>query len=157
MGSGFFKRNVWDPFLLISQIVAAQSVFYSGFGLWLFIFHSATHRHISIAYIFDASIHTSSTTSMTLLLVAFLANSFTSSVSFWFIVQRAKLCLDFAFTEHFIHFLLCWVTFGFPTSWVWWVMNGVGVLFVAIVSEYLCMRFETKAIPVTSSGPGGLT
>ena len=156
MATGFFKRNAWDPFLLVSQIVAVQAIFYSGLGFWLVIIRSLVHRHISLKFIFNASVHSFTSTAGKLQLVSFLINSLTSSISLWCIVQRAKLCLDFAFTEHFIHFVLCWVTFGFPSSWVWWLMNVVGVLFVSIVSEYLCMRFETKAIPVTS-GPGGLT
>lgn len=35
--SGHFRNTQWDPFLLVSQIVAMQSVYYVSFGLWLSI------------------------------------------------------------------------------------------------------------------------
>ena len=152
MTNGSFKRNVWDPFLIISQIIAVQSVFYAGFGLWLVALRFLIHRHMSLRYIFDSSVNNILTIEGRIQLIAFLLNSLTSSLSFRFIVQRAKLCLDFAFTEHFIHFLLCWWIFGFPKFWVWWVMNILGILLVSILSEFLCMRHEIKAIPVVPTG-----
>ena len=34
-------------------------------------------------------------------------------------VERAKKCLDFAFTAYFIHFAACTVYAGFPKQWQW--------------------------------------
>lgn len=35
--SGHFRNTQWDPFLLVSQIIALQSVYYVTFGIWLSI------------------------------------------------------------------------------------------------------------------------
>jgi len=35
------------------------------------------------------------------------------------IVERAKKCLDFAFTIYLVHFIACWIYSGFPSSLVW--------------------------------------
>lgn len=149
MSNGFFRRSVWDPVLIVSQICAVQAIFYAGFGLWLFLLRLIINRHMSLKYVFDSSVDNYVTVEGKLILMAFLLNSLTSSISFRFVVQRAKLCLDFAFTEHFIHLLLCWWTYGFPTSWVWWLMNILGILLVAIISEFVCIRYESKLIPVS--------
>ncbi|CAK9810932.1 Protein SYS1 homolog [Anthophora plagiata] len=35
--SGQFRKTIWDPFLIISQIIAIQTVMYFCLGLWIWI------------------------------------------------------------------------------------------------------------------------
>ena len=75
-----------------------------------------------------------------------------SSLALWNIVQRTKLCLDFTCTVHFFHVIFCWCYNGFPpTSFSWWVINVICVTLMCVSGEFLCMRTELKAIPVSMS------
>ena len=68
-------------------------------------------------------------------------------------VRRTKQCWDFAITMHFFHLLACW---GFnhylPHSVSWWLINVVSIIITTVCAEFLCMRTEMKAIPL-SMGP----
>jgi len=150
--TGQFRNTVWDPLLITSQIFAIQSVFYTSYGLLTFIVCSVAGLPISVGQIFDSKIIGAVSYDGKLQIMVFLINSLICALSIWFIVQRAKQCLDFTVTAHFVHFLLCCFIVGFPKSGIWWVMVMVSVIITALVSEYLCMRYEMKAIPVTVSG-----
>lgn len=69
----------------------------------------------------------------------------------WAIVRRAKQCLDFAATAHLIHLVNCSIYEGFPTSASWWFLNLTCMALMAVIGEFVCMRTELKAIPVTVS------
>lgn len=74
---------------------------------------------------------------------------FFSAAGLWFIVKRTKLCLDFAFTVHFVHFCCCWIYSGhIPQTLSWWIINVIGLALMTVCGEFLCMRSEMKAIPL---------
>ena len=76
-----------------------------------------------------------------------------SALGLWFIVCRTKQCLDFAVTLHCVHFFVCWIYNGhIPHTASWWILNLVGVTLMTVLGEFLCMRTEMKAIPL-SMGP----
>lgn len=78
---------------------------------------------------------------------------FFSAVAIWYIVQRAKLCLDFAVTTHFLHFLGCWIfNRHIPQTLPWWILNVIGCALMTVCGEFLCMRTEMKAIPLSMVG-----
>ena len=71
------------------------------------------------------------------------------SLLMWFVVGRTKQCLDFTATIHGYHFFACWFKYGFmPVTFWWWVTNIGCVILTTVMSEFLCMRSEMKAIPV---------
>jgi nicotinamide riboside transporter PnuC len=75
-----------------------------------------------------------------------------SSVSLWYVVQRTKLCLDFTCTVFLFHIAACWVYNGFLANTLsWWVINVVSITLMCVTGEFLCMRTELKAIPVSMS------
>jgi len=135
--------------LIVSQIIAVQFMFYVCLGAWIFSIDKLSGRYVAINQIFDGKGHSFSSSSGRLIMAAFMLNSVTSSIALWYIVQRAKQCLDFAFTSHFIHFIICWIIVGFPKNWVWWLTNLACITLSTVIGEYLCMRYELKAIPVT--------
>lgn len=57
-------------------------------------------------------------------------------------------CLDFTVTVYLLHFLAVTCYGGLPHSWGWWLCNAVGLIILAVLGEYLCMRSELAAIPV---------
>ena len=51
--SGTFRITVWDPPLIISQIVAVQCIMYVSLGLWIILLLNVIAGHpVSIDYIF---------------------------------------------------------------------------------------------------------
>lgn len=86
-------------------------------------------------------------------MVAYLLNALTSAGGLWYVVQRTKLCWDFAATAHLAHLVVCWAYNGlFPHSLVWWLSCCISVIIMTVLGEFLCMRSELRAIPL-SVGP----
>lgn len=73
------------------------------------------------------------------------------------IIERAKKCLDFAFTFHFVHFVGCWCHSGFPSCWEWWMANSASLIAMALLGEYLCMKRELQEIPLFSPSGAGVS
>ncbi|KAG0415674.1 hypothetical protein HPB47_007157 [Ixodes persulcatus] len=74
------------------------------------------------------------------------------SVGLWYFVQRTKQCLDFSCTVHVYHLLACWVYNGaFPHTLSWWLLNTACVTVTCVCGEFLCIRTEMKAIPLSLS------
>jgi len=90
-----------------------------------------------------------------LVMGAVVLNAFTCALGMWWIVRRAKQCLDFAVTVFVVHLVVCLCYAGFPHSWAWWLTNLVSVAIMAVLGEYLCMRSELAAIPVSGSASLG--
>ena len=53
---GQFRNTVWDPLLIVSQIIAVQSVFYTAYGLLTFTACAAAGQPVSVARMFDAEV-----------------------------------------------------------------------------------------------------
>lgn len=72
---------------------------------------------------------------------------FCSAVYLLYIVQRAKLCLDFALTLHFFHLVIVSIhSKGFPSSFVWWLCFLISASITSLCGEYLCMQREMEPI-----------
>jgi hypothetical protein len=48
-----FRYQKWDPVLIISQIIAVQSLYYLGIGFWILLATFAIDRAPSLDYIFS--------------------------------------------------------------------------------------------------------
>lgn len=88
-----------------------------------------------------------------LIIVKISISYFSRAIALWFIVCRTKQCLDFAATAHFLHLVICWhYNSHFPASLSWWLLNAACVTIMCVYGEYLCLRTELQAIPL-SVGP----
>jgi len=88
---------------------------------------------------------------------SFLLNSLCGAVALWNIVQRTKLCLDFTATAYLIHLVICWSYSGaFPSTLSWWLLIIVCVTMMCVCGEFLCMRTEMKAIPLSMGAKADL-
>ncbi|KAL1115477.1 hypothetical protein AAG570_007507 [Ranatra chinensis] len=152
--SGQFRNSSWDPVLIISQIVAVQSVFYLALGLWLVALNFLVGTSRSLDHIFKYQEIQVRDVTGKLVIVSFVLNSLTGSVGLWWLVQRTKLCLDFSCTAHFLHLVLCWIYNGyFPSTFSWWLLNTACLTVMCVCGEFLCMRTELQAIPLTALPP----
>lgn len=150
--NGRFRSYVWDPFLIVSQIVTLQCVFYSTLGLVIAACLSLGGYTPSLDLLFDTtSIHYIGQTNR-LVLIAHVINSLFGALALWYIIQRAKQCLDFTCTLHLIHFFICWIySRHFPTYLVWWLVQTSCIVLMVVVGEYLCFRSDMKDIPLVGS------
>nr|CAD7205126.1 unnamed protein product [Timema douglasi]CAD7267618.1 unnamed protein product [Timema shepardi] len=157
--TGQFRNTSWDPFLIISQIVAMQCVMYFGLGLWMFLLDLFAGSSRSLDHLFKyQEIHVRDFGGK-LVISAFVLNALTweppltFALGLWLVVQRTKQCLDFSSTAHLFHLVLCWSYNGhFPTSFSWWFLNIACLTITCVCGEFLCMRTELQAIPL-SLGP----
>lgn len=59
-------------------------------------------------------------------------------------------CLDFSVTMFFLFFVVCFFYGGLPHSWAWWLTHLASTAITALTAEYLCMRSELAAIPLSA-------
>uniref|UniRef100_A0A4W5NV27 Protein SYS1 homolog n=1 Tax=Hucho hucho TaxID=62062 RepID=A0A4W5NV27_9TELE len=177
MGS-HFRSYIWDPVLILSQIVLMQCIYYSFLGLWLagvdslvqtnrsldqiFSYEVCPHGMCPVLSVVSELIHNMAlclqvlgfaTMQGRLSMMAFILNSLTCALGLWFFIRRGKQCLDFTVTVHFFHMIGCWIyNAHLPAALSWWLVNVACMALMAVIGEYLCMRTELRAIPV-NSGP----
>uniref|UniRef100_A0A7N5ZR03 Protein SYS1 homolog n=1 Tax=Anabas testudineus TaxID=64144 RepID=A0A7N5ZR03_ANATE len=133
-----FRSYIWDPILIVSQIVLMQCIYYSFLGLWLAGVDSLVQTSRSLDQIFSYEVIGFATVQVTFL-----------CISKW----NSKQCLDFTVTVHFFHMIGCWIyNAHLPAALSWWLVNVACIALMAVIGEYLCMRTELRAIPV-NSGP----
>jgi len=151
--AGQFRYTVWDPWMIISQILTLQSVFYVSLGLWIFLFDSMSGSSKSLDQIFKYQELQPTNFSGKLVLAAYVFNALNCSVGLWYVVQRTKLCLDFSCTIYILHLFVCvWYNSALPYTLSWWLINTVCAAVLCVSGEFLCMRTELQSIPV-SMGP----
>lgn len=148
-----FYAATFDPALIISQIVAMQSLIYLDLGLWLLVLNGLAGRPASTIglgqFFSHRSIRLSSPGGWMSIAAVFL-NALAGGCFLCIVVERAKKCLDFAATTHLLHLCCCVVYDGLPDSWEWWLVNIMSLVVMALLGEYLCMRREMQEIPLFS-------
>lgn len=163
-----YGASVWDPVLIVFQIVSLQCLFYLSLGLWQAVFIGPYVGRLTILYLFSYKTFNVHTYVGWISIVSALLNAVLSAVFLLWIVERAKKCLDFACTTYFLHLCFCWRFAGFPARLEWWATNIAGLVISSLLGEWLCLRREMQEIPInalrgrggggagTSSGTGGV-
>ncbi|XP_010231978.1 protein SYS1 homolog isoform X2 [Brachypodium distachyon] len=132
----FYGAMVWDPWLIVSQIVCLQCLYYLALGLLMALLVGTRVPRLTLLYLFDFATLTPRTT--------------TGCAAFMlYVIERAKKCLDFAATLYIIHLFICIIYGGWPASITWWVVNIVSLAIMSLLGEYLCIRRELRDIPVS--------
>ncbi|XP_045505142.1 protein SYS1 homolog [Colias croceus] len=151
--TGSFRYTQWDPCLIISQIVAMQSVMYLTLCLLVAIMQDLTGSTRTLDHIFEYhEIHVKDNEGRSVIL-AFVINAVIGAYLLWLLVGRTKLCLDFSCTYYGFHLLVCWLYNGmFPTTFSWWALNIACAAITCVAGEFLCLRTELQAIPLSNIG-----
>lgn len=144
----FYGTTVWDPWLIVAQIVCLQCSYYLTLGVFTMVFLGARVPRLSLVYFFDYATLTLSTVTGWCVIASFLLSSLAGAVYMVFLVERARKCLDFSATLYIIHLFLCIMYGGWPSSITWWVVHGTGLGVMALLAEYLCIRREQREIPM---------
>lgn len=145
----FYGSVVWDPWLILAQIVCLQCLYYLTLGVFVSIFVGTRVSHMSLVYFFDYATVTASTVTGWSVIASILLTSVAGAGYMFHLIERAKKCLDFSATVYIIHLFICIVYGGWPSSITWWVVNGTGLALMALLGEYLCIRRELREIPIT--------
>ncbi|KFM65857.1 Protein SYS1-like protein, partial [Stegodyphus mimosarum] len=154
---GHFRYSQWDPLLIISQIITIQAIFYVSLGVWIFFTDVISGYSQSLDQIFLHKEINVKDLHGRCLAGSFLLNSLCGSLALWYFVQRTKLCLDFTVTAHLIHLIFCWwYSSSFPSTFSWWLLNIMCVTVMCVCGEFLCMRSEMKAIPLSMGAKADL-
>ncbi|CAN6931424.1 unnamed protein product [Brassica oleracea] len=144
----FYGTAVWDPWLIVGQIICLQCSFYLSLGVFMILFLGLRVPRLSLVYFFDYATLTTSTVTGWCVIASFLFTSLAGAVYMIFVVERARKCLDFSATLYIIHLYLCILNGGWPSSMAWWVVNGTGLAVMALLAEYLCIKREQREIPM---------
>ncbi|KAM7483727.1 hypothetical protein LguiB_008310 [Lonicera macranthoides] len=144
----FYGAAVWDPWLIVAQIVCIQCLYYITLGVLLAILVGTRVSRMSLVYFFDYAALTASTFTGCCVIASFILSSFAGTGYLLYLIERAKKCLDFSATLYIIHLFICIAYGGWPLSVTWWVVNGTGLVVMASLGEYLCIKRELREIPL---------
>ncbi|RDX79264.1 Protein SYS1-like protein [Mucuna pruriens] len=145
----FYGAVVWDPWLIVAQIVCLQCLYYITLGLFLSILVGTRVSRMSLVYFFDYVAVTTTTVTGWCVIASFLLSSVAGAVYMLYLIERFKKCWDFSATLYIIHLFICVVYGGWPSSITWWILNGSGIAVMALLGEHLCRKRELQEIPVS--------
>lgn len=149
----FYGAAVWDPWLIVAQIVCLQCLYYLTLSLFLAFLVGIRISKMSIFYLFDYAAVTTSTVTGWCVIVSFLLTSLAGAGYLLYLIERTKKCLDFSATLYIIHLFICTVYGGWPSSFTWWIVNIVGLAVMDFLGEHLCMSRERREIPINRFRP----
>jgi hypothetical protein len=146
-----FHAHIFDPPLIVVQIIALQSAYWFLYCVCVNILFIFSDLPLSTDRIFlhselefnSLSFHFASILS---LFITSILSGYMMSV----IVERSKKCLDFAATVHLFHFLAVFVYSSFPLP-LWWILWGLSLLTMYFVGKYFCEMREFQTITLESS------
>lgn len=149
----FYGAAVWDPWLIVAQIVCLQCLYYVALGAFAAILIGTRVSRLSLVYFFDYATVSTSTVTGWCVIASFTFSSLAGAVFLLYLVERSRKCLDFSATLYIVHLLICIIYGGLPSSITWWVLNGTGLAVMAWLGEYLCRRRELREIPISRYRP----
>ncbi|XP_071725017.1 uncharacterized protein [Rutidosis leptorrhynchoides] len=144
----FYGATIWDPCLIVTQIVCLQCLYYLTLGVLLSILVGSHLSRMSLVYFFDYAALTTSTVTGWCVIVSFLLSSLAGSVYMLYLIERSKKCLDFSATLYIIHLFICIIYGGWPASITWWVVYGTCIAAMTCLGERLCMIRELRDITI---------
>ncbi|KAI3671562.1 hypothetical protein L1987_87301 [Smallanthus sonchifolius] len=145
----FYGSVVWDPWLIVAQIVCIQCLYYLTLGVFMTVLVGTRVSRMSLVYFFDYATITLSTVTGWCVIASFVLSSIAGAGFLLYWIERAKKCLDFSATLYIIHLWICVLYGGWPSSITWWVVNGTGLAIMALLGEYLCIKRELREIPIS--------
>jgi len=146
--SGKFRVSVWDPTLIVAQIVTVQAFIYVSFGGLLLLGSFFTGTQLTLNNIFFYKALTFDRIGI-LTISCYTLNALLGSLALWVVVKRTKLCLDFTATTYLIHLIFCLFYNGsLPNTLSWWLFTLASIGIMCVSGEFLCLRTEMQDIPL---------
>jgi protein SYS1 len=142
------SKKVFQPTLIILQILALQCFYYLAMGSIWIIPHILFEHSLSLGRLFSDQYVDFSSWSGWVDTICTFTSGIVGAYLLSIIVERAKRCVDFTFTVYFVHIVSCTCYSGFPLEWEWWLMQILSSVLMATLGEYWCSIQELKDIPV---------
>uniref|UniRef100_A0A0R3RV61 Protein SYS1 homolog n=1 Tax=Elaeophora elaphi TaxID=1147741 RepID=A0A0R3RV61_9BILA len=139
-----FRSYVWDPGLIISQMMCMQATFYTAQCV-LSVMLSIGGDYPSLEQIFITE--ATQRGAVTQLLSVALCSLMMSKV-----IGRSKQCLDFTCTLHFWHLII--ITLyrkSIPMHIFWWLLQFLSIVLCTILGEYFCLQLESRDIHLSTN------
>ena len=149
-----YYHNIWDPVLIVSQMATLQCAFYLSFGCALLLLHLLLSTPLSLSLMLDGDLIRLTRASGWTAIVAQLCAAPCTAYLILRVVGRAKKCLDFSASLFFLHYLVCVLYGGIPSSWQYYLVLAAALIVTVVVSEFLCMKEEMRWIPTAQAGGG---
>ena len=141
----------FNPKIIISTILIICSAYYIINILFTIFFDSFFDLQLHINQIISEEVlDFSSSYGICYICSLFFTNVIMVFVLIFF-VDKAKNILDFVLTNFFVHLILCTINSGFPSSFLWWLIQGVFITLVTIISEFILLKIEQKEIKLDFS------
>ncbi|XP_050383785.1 uncharacterized protein LOC126800458 [Argentina anserina] len=147
----FYGAVVWDPWLILVQIVCLQCLYYLTLGFFLAALVGTRVSRMTLVYFFDFATVTVSTVTGWCVIASFVLSALASAGYLYLLIERSKRCLDFSVTVYIVHLCICIGYGGWPSSITWWVVNGTGIGVMAWLGIYLCMKRELQEIMIPTA------
>ncbi|RKP10748.1 integral membrane protein S linking to the trans Golgi network-domain-containing protein, partial [Thamnocephalis sphaerospora] len=142
-----FRASVWDPWLILSQIAAMQSCYYTLLCLATLLMEAFSGQETALAHVLDYRVYRGDTVFGWTLGLGVMGCAAVSVLLLLRIVERARLCLDYVVTLHFLHLIFTSYYSGhLPTTVFWWALNLASCCAMSIGGEWVCMRREMEPI-----------
>jgi hypothetical protein len=144
------NNNKFNPRLILSQIIALQSLHYLILTIMFQINSFLYGSTITIDRIFTSKYLNIWTGEGRIDAMTLLLSSIIGSFLLAVIVEKSKKCLDFTCTLLFVHVVICCMYDGVSTihSFDFWIVNLLGMVIMVLLGEYLCSRKELMDIPL---------
>ena len=147
----------FDPLLIVAQIGSMQALWYLDYGFWVFLLNALSGKPVNAVGLHHLLARGRAHHAVRRRLDhdrRRAAERAAGAAFLCVVVERAKKCLDFTVTAHFMHLCSCSLYDGLPDHWEWWAVNGMSVVLMALLGEYLCMRRELQDIPLFGGQSG---
>ena len=140
---------VFDPYLIVTQIVLLQALYYLLLGVVLVVLQGVVlGEGATMDMVFSPSAQDPGFTSGILVAASHFLTSLLSAYSLLHVVGRSKKCLDFTATLFCLHTLASTLFSSFPTTASWWSLLLANLSAMSLISEYLCMKRELREISI---------
>jgi len=146
-----FQQIDFNPKLIISNIIILISIYYILQIFFTIFFDGFLGLNIHLSQILtDESLDFTSQYFNCFIYSLFFTYLF-MIVCFAIVVEKAKKILDFVLTNFFLHLVVCTIYNGFPSKFLWWLINGIFITIVTLISEYITLKIEQKEIKLDLS------
>ncbi|KAI9468813.1 hypothetical protein LPJ78_002488 [Coemansia sp. RSA 989] len=148
-----FRKSTWDPVLILAQIVTLQCFGYGSFSLLVLAASLLVGIQPSPRLLFDSRLR-KDTVEGWIVAAALVAMGLMNILPLVYMVERSRLCVDFALTFLAVHVILVWWNqHEFPVALLWWLAVAAFTAVMAVGGRAACLRRELLPIAIRSMMP----
>ncbi|KAL7719950.1 Protein SYS1-like protein [Entamoeba marina] len=141
------KKEIQNIILIIVQIALLQTIFILPLLICSIFITPANINFIIFVFSFN-SLHPNHL----VYVLVYFGNALLFAVAIRFIVEKYKVCWDFATTTHIIQYVIIILATQTILPSLWWIFLTIcSCTLTIIVSEHLCKAHEMQEITFTNS------